>query len=209
MAHDVPDHQQGTAEVEPYRLEPVAADESPGAQRQVAAGHLQVRMRPAGLGDQRPLEVERDPLGGREAACVPDVRAREARREVQGRRLVGAEGGLCAGREELSVDLAPAGQRYGDDVRGSGRAGREVRVVQEAGRVARGGHAAAAGLPAAAGQLHGRRVAQSAGQESRQLPPDRPFVGGRPDPPDGLVHGAQPRLQAVPVRHHRPVSRTG
>lgn len=217
VSHDVPDHQQGAAEVQAHGLEPVAADDGAGSDRQVAAGDLQVRVGAARFGDERPLQVQRGLLRGRQAPGEADVQAGEPGGEVHRRRLVVVEAGGGPGREEPSVGLVPADQGNRDEVDGPLRGApgphpqrpalvqRPYRGCAVGGgafqqvRRARGGHALAPAAPA--GHVHGRGAAQRTDEEPGQLPAGLPLVPGRSDTFEGLFHGVQACCRAVPLRH--------
>ncbi|MFB6614436.1 hypothetical protein ACFCV9_09485 [Streptomyces sp. NPDC056367] len=137
---------------------------------------------------------------------MPDVDAREPRREAQRRQRVIVEPLVRPGREHPPVDLAAVGQGHLDQVRG-GAAGIPLpglrgqfpaghRAVQQRGRALRRD----ALVPGAvAGQLHRRGVAQRTDEGGGQLSAGLALVGGRPDPLQGLFHGPQPCLRPVPL----------
>ncbi len=212
MAHHVPDHQQGAAEVEPDRLEPVPAHQGPGAHRQIAAGHLQIRVRAARLRHQRALQVHRGVLGGGQLPGMAEVHCRQAGREVDRRRLVVAESAPGAYGEHRAVDPVAGQQRNRDQVCAGALGehhplGEGVSAVHGAyggrpvGRSRQQSHGPGLGhpvQPAVLGpQLHRDRVAQVAEQEAGQFLARGGLVETRPDLLGRGFHRPEPREQRL------------
>lgn len=191
---------------------------------------------PSGRRHQGALQVERGALGRRQPPCVPDVDAREARREVQGGPLVVVEPLAAPHREQLPVRLARPEQRYRDHVRGPapgtpGPRPRDAPLVRGADLRVRGAGRGGVrcegarrtrprgvqqlggtdrghpfGPAALAGQVYGSGVAHGAGQETSQLPAGLPLVARRADLVQGLFHRVQARPRTVPLRHDAAVT---
>ncbi len=113
VPHHVPDHQQRPAEGQPYRLEPVAADHRRGAAGQVARGQLQVRVRAARLGQQRPLQLHGEVLREGEPPGVVDAGGRPVGDGLDHRGVVGEGRGAGAAQQRQHPDqLPPRAQRH-------------------------------------------------------------------------------------------------
>ena len=114
VPHDVADDEQRPAEVQPDGLAPVAAHQGALPDGQIADGHVEVRVRTAGLGEQRPLELADDASDPVVLPGVPDVGGGAFGEEGEQPGLRRGERRSVPGADQHAVGVAARGQGDAD-----------------------------------------------------------------------------------------------